>query len=99
MSDINPLNPSLAQAGLSAYSALSGSGKADRATVASETSAPARRADALDLSPAAQTRAKAEAQPVRQDLVDRIRDEIDAGTYETPSKINVAVDRLLSDLG
>ncbi len=35
---------------------------------------------------------------VRRDLVDRVRAEIDAGQYETPEKLDAAVDRLLEDL-
>ena len=33
--------------------------------------------------------------PIRQDLVDRVRKEIAAGTYDTPEKWDAALDRLL----
>lgn len=36
--------------------------------------------------------------PIRQDLVERVRREIAAGTYETPEKWEIAFDRLLDRL-
>ncbi len=36
---------------------------------------------------------------IRQDLVNRIRSQIAAGTYETPDKLGVAMDRLLDEIG
>ena len=36
--------------------------------------------------------------PIREDLVARIRDELDKGTYETGIRVDVAVERLLEDL-
>jgi hypothetical protein len=36
---------------------------------------------------------------VRKDVVDRIRAEIEAGTYETPGKIERLADRLMEALG
>lgn len=36
--------------------------------------------------------------PFRQDLVDRIRAEIEAGTYETEERVDGAIDGLLNDL-
>ena len=35
---------------------------------------------------------------VRTELIQRVRAEIQAGTYETPQKLQVAIDRLLEDL-
>jgi anti-sigma28 factor (negative regulator of flagellin synthesis) len=35
---------------------------------------------------------------VRFDLVNRIKSEIAAGTYETPDKIDIAVDRMIEKL-
>jgi len=35
---------------------------------------------------------------VRRDLVERVRAEIEAGTYETPAKMDAAIERLLEDL-
>jgi hypothetical protein len=36
--------------------------------------------------------------PVRKELVERIRAEINAGDYETPERLEAAVERLLQDL-
>lgn len=37
--------------------------------------------------------------PVRMDLVNRIRNEIEQGSYETPEKIDAAIDELMSEYG
>lgn len=36
--------------------------------------------------------------PVRQDLVNRIRAEIEQGSYETPEKVEAAIDELMGEL-
>jgi negative regulator of flagellin synthesis FlgM len=36
---------------------------------------------------------------IRQDVVSRIRAQIAAGTYETPEKMDVALGRLLDEIG
>jgi len=57
-------------------------------------------ADQLDISPEADLISRAREVPgIRQDLVDRIRSEIQAGTYETEEKLNIALDRLLDEIG
>ena len=35
---------------------------------------------------------------MRQELMNRVRAEIEAGTYETDARLNAAADRLLADL-
>jgi hypothetical protein len=35
---------------------------------------------------------------VRSDLVARVKGEIKAGTYETPAKLNTAIDRMLNEM-
>lgn len=56
--------------------------------------------DQVDISPAAEAAAQAsESGGVRADLVARVRSEIAAGTYETPAKLNAALNRLLNELG
>lgn len=35
---------------------------------------------------------------VRTDLIDRIREQIEAGTYETPQRLDAAVEGLAADL-
>ncbi len=36
--------------------------------------------------------------PIRRELVSRIKEEIKRGQYETPEKLDIAIDRLLEDL-
>ena len=36
---------------------------------------------------------------IRQDRVDQIRKQIAEGTYETPEKLQIALDRLLGEIG
>jgi negative regulator of flagellin synthesis FlgM len=56
--------------------------------------------DRVEISPAAEAAIQAaESGAVRQDLVDRIRAEIAAGTYESPAKLGMALDRLLDEIG
>ena len=64
-------------------------------------SAPATQsADRVDISAAAEAAIHAaETGEVRQDLVNRIRAQIAAGTYETPGKLDTAVERLLDEIG
>jgi hypothetical protein len=45
-----------------------------------------------------QTAAPAEDKPPRLDLIARVRQQIAAGTYETPEKWEKALDRLLEEL-
>ena len=55
--------------------------------------------DRVTISPAAQAAIDAaEVGGVRQDVVNRIRAEIAAGTYETPAKLDAALDRMLNEL-
>jgi negative regulator of flagellin synthesis FlgM len=56
--------------------------------------------DRVEISQAAEAAIKAtEAGDVRHDLVNQIRSQIAAGTYDTPDKMNAAVDRLLDQIG
>lgn len=58
-----------------------------------------RGADQIELSEAARTLAKLANLPdVREDLVDRIRTEIENGTYETDAKLDAAIEALAEDL-
>ena len=63
--------------------------------------APASRAtDRVEISPAAEAAAKAaEAGDIRTDLVNSIRSQIAAGTYDTPDKMDLALSRLLDQIG
>ncbi len=55
--------------------------------------------DQLDISPAAQEAAQAvESGEIRLELVNRVRNEIAAGTYETSDKLDSALEQLLDDI-
>ena len=72
---------------------------ARRAAEASDTADSTRPADSVELSQTAQLLAKlAELPDVREDLVQRVRAEIAAGTYETDEKIDAALEALIEDL-
>ena len=60
----------------------------------------AKSADRVDISAAAEAAMNAaESGEVRQGLVDRIRAQIATGTYETPGKLDAALERLLDEIG
>jgi negative regulator of flagellin synthesis FlgM len=55
--------------------------------------------DMVEISLAAKLAAKLQEIPdVRADLVAKVKAEIAAGTYETPERLEVAIDRLLNDI-
>jgi negative regulator of flagellin synthesis FlgM len=57
-------------------------------------------ADRVEISPAAAAAAEAaEGGGMRMELVNQIRAQIANGTYETPDKLSMAVDRLLDAVG
>jgi negative regulator of flagellin synthesis FlgM len=57
-------------------------------------------ADELQISDAALAVERANQAPdIRQDRVAAIRAQIAAGTYETPEKLDIAVERLLDEIG
>jgi anti-sigma28 factor (negative regulator of flagellin synthesis) len=60
--------------------------------------AASRGADQVELSPMAGYMSKLRDLPVRQELVDRVRDEIDRGVYESAEKLNAAVDEMIGDM-
>ena len=56
--------------------------------------------DELQLSDAARLVEEVKQLPdIRQDRVDAIRQQIAAGVYETPEKLEIALDRLLDEIG
>jgi len=58
--------------------------------------------DELEISEAAraaEARQPGEVSGIRQDRVNAIRAQIAAGTYETPEKLDAALDRLLDEIG
>jgi negative regulator of flagellin synthesis FlgM len=64
------------------------------------SSSPARRGeDRVELSDAARLLAKLQGLPeIRQELVDRVRAEIEAGTYETPELIDQTIEAMLGEI-
>ncbi|MGL4942529.1 MAG: flagellar biosynthesis anti-sigma factor FlgM [Thermoguttaceae bacterium] len=85
---------------------VSGAQRAFPTTAARETAGkPTISGDELTLSPAAKlsqamaTNRSDDASssgPIRFDLVNRVRAEIAAGTYDTPDKMSLAFDRMLA---
>jgi len=56
--------------------------------------------DELEISDAGRLIEQAKSVPdIRQDRVNAIRARIEAGTYETDEKLEVALDRLLDEIG
>jgi negative regulator of flagellin synthesis FlgM len=69
-------------------------------TVGTQSTGAAGKADRVEISPAANAAiAATESGKVRTDLVNLIRGQIAAGTYDTPDKMNAAVERLLDKMG
>jgi len=61
--------------------------------------APAEIADVVEISTASMLAAKIHEVPgIRAELVARVKAEIQAGTYETPERLDAAVDGLMKDL-
>jgi flagellar biosynthesis anti-sigma factor FlgM len=97
MSDIAPIH----SVGVDRLDTVSGI--ADRAaarTPARAQTAPAERpSDRVELSDRARYLSKLASLPdTRQDLIDRVRQEIAGGQYETPEKLDEAIANLLDDL-
>lgn len=66
------------------------------------TQAPAtgQAVDRVEISAAAEAAMKAtETGGIRHELVNMIRSQIAAGTYDTPEKMDIAMERLLDQLG
>ena len=90
MSDIAPLGRPSA-AGYASHSVSS------RPTATN--AAPTRGSDRVELSRTAQLLSKISDLPdVRQDVIDRVRAEIEAGTYETPERLDKAAEALAQEL-
>jgi negative regulator of flagellin synthesis FlgM len=63
------------------------------------TQAPSQPADQVDISAAAEAAAKLVDGEIRTELVSRVRAEIAAGKYETPGKLDAALENLLNEIG
>jgi negative regulator of flagellin synthesis FlgM len=56
-------------------------------------------ADRVEISPAAEEAIRlAETGRIRQELVNSIRAQIAAGTYETPAKLDAALERMFDEI-
>jgi anti-sigma28 factor (negative regulator of flagellin synthesis) len=63
------------------------------------TTTMVRGSDKLEVSQLATILSKMSAlPPVRQELIDRVKSEIQAGTYESPEKIDAALDEMVREL-
>ncbi len=90
MSDIAPI-------GSAGAASLGRTGRTGRQIV--NTELPTRRGDSVELSDHAKLLSKLAKLPeIRTSLVDRVRQQIADGTYETPEKIDIAIDNLAEDL-
>ena len=70
-----------------------------RQAAPSDDAARLRAADSVMLSPEARAAAEADgAKPLRADLVERVRGELEARTYFSDEKLDIAVDRLIDDI-
>ena len=90
MSNIHGIQPPVAPKPIDATDAISaGNNKVMPPTVS----------DVIEISDVAKLAAKiAELPPVRTELVERVKAEIVAGTYETNEKLDIAVDKLMEEL-
>ena len=88
MSDIRPVSRALAPE----YAAPATLGRIQG------TSTITRGQDQVSLSDSARIFSAAKENPIRQDLVARVKAEIAAGTYETEAKFDAAVDAAFADL-
>ncbi len=75
--------------------------RTDRSRPGSDASAPSRvvrESDRAELSDRARLLGKARELPdVRLDLVQRVRSEIASGQYDTPEKLDVALEQMLDE--
>jgi len=90
MNDIHGIQPPAAPSPIEPTQALA------RGAAASE---PLNITDTVEISEAARLAAKVQELPeIRAELVQRVKAELAAGTYETPERLEIAVDRLMDEL-
>jgi len=70
-------------------------GKIHDPTINLNDTQKAKRADSVELSPEAKSLDRVK--ETTQEKVQRIRDEIEKGTYYTPNKMLIALDRFIDD--
>jgi negative regulator of flagellin synthesis FlgM len=94
MSDIAPNSIGRAAAAAINRPPTNGHGKALQ-----DVTRPTRGADRVEFSQTAQLLSRLQDMPdIRFDLVARVKAEIAAGTYETPDKLDAALEGLIDDL-
>lgn len=93
MTDIAPVSQSSLIGAVSANEARAR--KAEQVETADV--ALTRDVDAVEISPLARFVALARENPVREDLIERVRGEIANGTYDTDEKFDKAFEEMLSD--
>ena len=65
---------------------------------AASGSSPTRGSDSVELSSTSQLLSRlAELPDVRQDLVDRVKAQIQSGDYDTPEKLDKALDAMINE--
>ncbi len=90
MHNIEPINPAAAPKPVEPANPVSD---------AKPTTEPAQIRDTVEISTIAKLAAKVQEIPdVRTDLVQKVKAEIAAGKYETPEKIEAAIDKLMEEL-
>lgn len=96
MRSVDPMVNALANPVTAAPRGASGDQRASTRARGGEE--PRRASDSIELSDAARSRLTSEDQPIRSELVNRVRAEIASGKYETNDKLDVVIDRLHRDL-
>jgi anti-sigma28 factor (negative regulator of flagellin synthesis) len=92
MSEIGPIGGGASASGVSRPH-VEGAGRPGENA---EPRSARRGADRVDVSSLAKSLSRLnQEQPVRQDLIDRVRAEIEAGRYDTPERVDAAVTNLL----
>tara|TARA_R110002073_G_scaffold118918_1_gene258449 strand:- start:323503 stop:323808 length:306 start_codon:yes stop_codon:yes gene_type:complete len=97
MSDISPINSSVASR--VGRIAVDPSIASNQSTEEVRGRGGARPSDRVEFSQVSQYLSKLQSEPTeRSELVNRVRDEIQAGTYLTEDKLSSAADGLLDDI-
>jgi anti-sigma28 factor (negative regulator of flagellin synthesis) len=90
MANINSIQPSMGMAPIDAMASVATNGTKVQ---------PAGISDVVEISNVAKLAAKIQEVPdIRTELVEQVKAEIAAGTYETPERIEIALDRLMDEL-
>jgi anti-sigma28 factor (negative regulator of flagellin synthesis) len=97
--------PDIASIGFGSVGPLSRPGHGSAGTEATRpASLPGRddtsnRVDRVEVSDQARLMARMKSMPdVRQNLIDQIKRQIQAGTYDTPERLDTALDRMIDEL-